>query len=310
MKGATGLPHVSSPLQLFTTDVAASMAGAVCGLLKTQLPIAVKTAVFGNGQMEVRFDEDVVCHSHVVLFQSFPDRVHDRLLEFLLALDLLRCKGAQQITAVLPYLPYSRSDRPAMRGGPVPSQFLGVLMTLAGMTRLVTLELHTPQLCGTFTCQVINIPFAPVVARYLVKAKVAETVVVSPDFGGAKRAESLAAALNVSVAIMRKHRHGEIRESIEILGDVENREIILIDDEFNSGQTSISAATRLKAAGAASVTLAVAHGMFTPSSRKNLQNSPIDKLIVSNSIPRSEHAPETVEYLDIWQEIAAALSLS
>ena len=136
-----------------------------------------------------------------------------------------------------------------------------------------------------------------------------DVVVVSPDFGGAKRAEQLAATLNCPVGIMRKHRHNKTTHSEDVLGDVSGRAVILIDDEINSGRTVFSAAARLKACGATSICLAVAHSLFTPEAAATWQNSSIDRIIVADSIGRREYLPAGVETVSISEEIASVMRL-
>jgi ribose-phosphate pyrophosphokinase len=236
--------------------------------------------------------------------------VHDRLFELFLAIDAVRARGARKVTIVLPYFPYSRSDRPNFEGGSVPFRMLAGLIETLQVDRVLTFELHTPQLAAAFSCPVVNVPFAPTLARHLCNSVGADAVVASPDFGGAKRAEQLAAAIARPFAVMRKHRHDrdDRRESIEILGDVAGRAVILIDDEINSGQTAFSAAFHLRQAGASGVTLAVAHALFTPWSRENRNRSGIDRMIVTDSVGRNDNFPDGVEILPIGADIAAALS--
>jgi phosphoribosylpyrophosphate synthetase len=130
-------------MQLITTEAAVPLAEKVAAVLKAPRPQILRTHVFDNGQMEIRGFIGSIANDDVVLFQVFPDQVHDRLFELLLALDLLQAHGPRHITGVLPYLPYSRSDRPGTRGGRVPVRLIASLLEQAGLTRLVTTELHT-----------------------------------------------------------------------------------------------------------------------------------------------------------------------
>ena len=196
-------------MQLITTEVASGLADAVAKRLDLSPPVVLRTERFSNGQFELRYSEKVKQNDDVVLFQVFPDGVHDRLIEFLLALDLVRSRGGKKITAVLPYLPYSRSDRPAINGGPVPMRLIASLIEGAGLARLITLELHSPQLCGLFDCAVSNMEFAPILARRLARSAPNNLTVLSPDLGGAKRAEKLAIALNCPFGMLRKRREGD-----------------------------------------------------------------------------------------------------
>jgi ribose-phosphate pyrophosphokinase len=290
-------------VQIVATDIAMPLASAVARELGACEPAALKTQTFSNGQIEVHVAS---AEAEVVLFQAFADRVHDRLFELLLALDFLRSGGAQWVTAVLPHLPYSRSDRPAATGGPVPARLLATLMEHAGLSRLITVEAHAPQIGGFFRCPVTNIEFAPVLARYLGNIVADDWTVVSPDLGGAKRAERLALSLKCPVAIMRKHREQNAWIGVDVLGDVAGRAVMLIDDEVNTGQTTLSAADLLRSRGARSVSLAVAHALFTCDAVTRLCASAFDRVIVSDSTG-SRILPEKVEIVSVAGEIAAAL---
>ena len=276
-------------------------------------PTVLTEQIFGNGQMAVSPGPGSrgTWGGDVAVVQTFPDSVHDRLFELFLAIDMVRAEGARTVTVVLPYFPYSRSDRPAFPGGPVPFRMLAGLIESLQVDRLVTFELHAPQLAAAFRCPVVNVPFAPVLARYLRNVSRTRTAVVSPDAGGAKRAEQLAEALDCPFVVMRKHRDDRLdrRQSIEIMGDVTNRTAILIDDEINSGQTAFSAAARLREAGAISVTLAAAHALFTASARNDMQHARVDRIIVTDSVGRGADLPEGVEILPIGEDMAAALRL-
>ncbi|MBW4421894.1 MAG: ribose-phosphate diphosphokinase [Myxacorys californica WJT36-NPBG1] len=290
-------------MQIVATETAMPLANAVVRELRGAAATKLQTQTFSNGQIEVRFTGS---HTDVVLFQVFADCVHDRLFELLLALDLLRAAGAQRLTAVLPHLPYSRSDRPAATGAPVPARLLASLMEHAGLSRLVTVEMHAPQISGFFRCPVTNIDFVPALARHLSDVPPENLVVVSPDLGGAKRAERLAIALRCPVAVLRKHRENDIRKGVEVLGEVAGRAALLIDDEVNTGQTLLSAADLLKSRGATSVCLAVAHALFTPDAVARLCTSSVERVIVSDSTG-SRIFPKNVEIVSIAGDIAACL---
>ncbi|AAM48300.1 MULTISPECIES: ribose-phosphate diphosphokinase [Rhizobium] len=298
----------ANDLRIAATETSAKFASTVHRALTRSGITILNTQVFSNGQMAVT-PRDGGLGGNVVVVQTFPDSVHDRLFELFLALGAVRARGPRTITAVLPYLPYSRSDRPAFDGGPVPVRILAGIIETLGIDRLITFELHVPQLCAAFACPVVNLQFAPALVRHLGSAAVDGDMVVSPDFGGAKRAEHLAALLGCPFAVMRKHRRDDddFRESVEILGDVAGRTIILIDDEINSGQTAFSAAAHLKAAGARKITLAAAHAIFTPSLNENWGRSQIDRIVVTDSVGRTDNFPDSVEVVSIGNEIAGAL---
>ena len=294
-------------MQIIATEIASGLADAVAKRLDLPPPVVLSTERFSNGQFELRCSENVKQNADVALFQVFPERVHDRLIELLLALDFVRSRGGKNITAVLPYLPYSRSDRPTMNGGPVPMRLIASLIEGAGLARLITLELHSPQLCGLFACAVSNLEVAPILARWLARSAPDNLTVLSPDFGGAKRAEKLAIALNCPFGVLRKRREGDSIHALELLGDVNGRAVVLIDDEINSGKTAYSAALRLKDCGAQSIALAAAHALFTPEAIALLETSPFNRIIVTDSTGLAGVAGKGFEVVPIAEDIAEAL---
>lgn len=291
---------------LVATGRAAPLARAVSTLLGTAL-LELRTRGFSNGQIEVDLP-DAMLHGEVALFQVFPDRVHDRIAELLFALDTLRARGAGRVTAVLPYLPYSRSDAPASVGGPVPARLFATLLECAGLDRLVTAELHAPQLRGLFRGPVVEIDTARIIAARLRADRPEGWVVVSPDLGGGKRAERLAGVLGAPVAVMRKRRHGEVKESYELLGDVAGRHAVLLDDEVNSGETLLSAAAVLRRRGAASVAAAATHALFAPGAEERLRAGGLDLLLVTDGTGHAASSGPPIEVLSLAPELAAALA--
>lgn len=266
---------------------------------------AIQTEMFSNGQIGTRLPV-ALTEADVVLFQAFADDVHRRLFELLLAIDLARAGGARRVTVVMPHLPYSRSDRPAVTGEPVAARMLAAIIEHIGISRLITVELHTPQISGFFRCPVTNIDFMQVLACYLDGDHATDWIVVSPDLGGAKRAERLAAAMKCPMALVLKHREHGVRRGVEVLGNVTGKAVLLVDDEINSGQTLISAAELLRSRGAKRISLAVAHALFTSDAADRLPTAGFDRVIVSDS-SGSGILPNNVEIVSIASEIAASL---
>jgi ribose-phosphate pyrophosphokinase len=293
-------------LTVVASACAAPLARAVSALLGTGL-LELRTRGFSNGQIEVDLPQAAL-DGDAALFQLFPDRVHDRITELLFALDTLRARGARRVTAVLPYLPYSRSDAPASPGGPVPARLFAALLECAGLDRLITAELHAPQLRGLFRAPVTEIDTSRLIAARLRATRPDGWVVVSPDLGGGKRAERLAAALAAPVAVMRKRRHGEVKESFELLGDVAGRHAVLLDDEINSGETLLSAAPILRRRGAASVTAAATHALFAPGAEERLRAGGLDLLLVTDGTGCATSPGPPIERLSLAPELAAALA--
>jgi ribose-phosphate pyrophosphokinase len=289
-------------MQIVATDIAMPLATAVARELGATELALLQTQLFSNGQIGVH---SMPTQAHVVLFQAFADDVHLRIFELLLALDFFRAAGSR-VTAVLPYLPYARSDRSQSPGGPVPARMVGSVIEHIGLSRLITVELHMPQVGGFFRCPVTNVSFLPALIRHFNDGAKSGWTVVSPDLGGAKRAEELAVALGCPMAVIRKHRNHNVRQGIDVLGEVAGRSVMLIDDEINSGQTLFSAAALLRSRGAGSINAVVAHALFTRDAVAGLSTSGFDRIIVSDSTsPRA--IPEGVEVVSIAQDIASTL---
>ncbi|NCJ07531.1 ribose-phosphate diphosphokinase [Synechococcales cyanobacterium C] len=293
---------------MLTTSSAVEIASRVATRLNLSAEVLV-THCFPNGQIEVvpprpRSGIDEIC-----LFQCFPDRVNDRLVELLLALQAISFLSPRQLTIVLPYLPYTRSDKPVSEGAFIPFTAIAHCLQQFGITRLVTAELHVPQLSAAFGFPVVEVDMMPIFAQHLHPVDGGATVVVSPDLGGAKRAERLATALGVPMAVMRKTRHGSVKESIEILGQVKHKCAILVDDEVNSGESLISAAQLALRAGATAAIAVVVHPLLTPEAIGRIEQSPLQHIFMSDSIPLISASTQTskMKVLSLAEVLAEVL---
>lgn len=291
---------------VLTTSTATEIAYRVASKLNVPIEVLV-THYFPNGQIEVVPPKSNTHVDEVCLFQSFPDRVNDRLIELLLALQAVRILKPRHLTIVLPYLPYTRSDKPVSTGALLPFSAIAHLIEQPCMTRLVTAELHVPQLAVAFRCPVVEIDTMPMFAQYLRQSDLGSVVVVSPDLGGAKRAERLAAELHVPVAVMRKIRHGNVKESIEILGQVKGKCAVIVDDEVNSGESLISAAKLTLSAGATSAIAVAVHPLFTLEAIHRIEQSPLQHVLVSDSVPLTSVATNKIEVLSLTEILAEML---
>lgn len=220
---------------------------------------------------------------------SFP--ANDTLMELLIMVDALRRASARRITAVIPYYGYARQDRKTSSRSPITAKLVANLITTAGAHRVLTLDLHAGQIQGFFDIPVDNLFVGPVFVRHVrdtlsVQGKLPEAItIVSPDVGGVVRARAMAKKLDAGLAIIdkRRERAGE-SEVMNIIGDVDGRHCIMLDDIVDSAGTLCNAAGALKAAGATSVTAYVSHGVLSGEAVKRVNQSPLEKLIITDSI--------------------------
>jgi len=220
---------------------------------------------------------------------SFP--TNDSLMELLISIDALRRASARRITAVIPYYGYARQDRKTGPRTPITSKLVANLITVAGANRVLTLDLHAGQIQGFFDIPVDNLYVAPVFVRHIrdslsVHGKLPENLtIISPDVGGVVRARALAKRLDADLAIIDKRREkaGE-SEVMNIIGEVDGRDCILIDDIVDSAGTLCNAAVALKEAGASSVSAYITHGVFSGKAVERIEASPMASLVVTDSI--------------------------
>ena len=260
--------------------------------------------VFVEIQENVR-GEDVF----VIQSTSFP--ANDNLMELLVAIDALRRGSARRITAVIPYFGYARQDRKSGPRTPISAKLVANMITTAGADRVLTMDLHAGQIQGFFDIPVDNLYAAPVLSKDMEKAcKGTDTVVISPDVGGVIRARSIAKRLNTDLAIIDKRRErAGVSEVMNIIGDVDGRMCILVDDIVDSAGTLCNAAVALKENGAASVSAYVTHGVLSGGAVARVTSSPMDALVITDSIMATEavRVSHNIKQLTIAPLIAEAI---
>ncbi len=232
--------------------------------------------------------KDNVRGADVFILQPTCAPVNDNLMELLIMIDALRRASANRITCVMPYFAYARSDKKDQPRVPITAKLVADLITVAGASRIATMDLHADQIQGFFNIPVDHLMSAPLFARYFKQQfKSEDLVVVSPDSGGANRARSFAERLECNLAIGDKRRTGNDDNAVlqNIIGDVDGKVAILFDDIIDTGGSMCKVAAAVKAKGAKKVIAACAHGVLSGKAIENLENSPIDKLYITNSIP-------------------------
>jgi ribose-phosphate pyrophosphokinase len=253
-----------------------------------KLPLTEATVKrFADDEIFVEIHENVRGED-VFVVQSTSAPANDNLMELLICIDALRRASAKRITAVLPYFGYARQDRKSGSRTPISAKLVANLITMAGADRVLAVDLHAGQIQGFFDIPTDNLYAAPVMAAdILSRGKVEDLMVVSPDVGGVVRARALAKRLaeNVPLAIVDKRRDKPgSSEVMNIIGDVSGRECILIDDIIDSGGTLCNAAAALMAAGAASVTAYLTHGVLSGIAAERVQNSALKELVITDTI--------------------------
>jgi len=233
--------------------------------------------------------EDVFC----IQSTSFP--ANDNLVELLVVIDALKRGSAKRITAVIPYYGYARQDRKSSPRSPISAKLVANLITKAGADRVLTVDLHAGQIQGFFDIPTDNLYASPVFIKDIKKRfKKNKIVIVSPDVGGVTRARAIAIALNVDLAIIdkRRERAGE-SEVMNIIGDVNKANCIIIDDIVDSAGTICNAAKALKSAGARNVSSYITHGVLSGAAVKKVKNSSIDRLVVTDTIKTTPEIRKT-----------------
>ncbi len=272
---------------------------------------------FADGEVTINIEESVR-GKKVFIVQSTASPVNESYMELLIMLDALKRAAASSITVVMPYYGYSRQDRKAKSRQPITAKLVADLIETAGANRVISIDLHASQIQGFFNIPIDNFVGMPTIANYfsnLVKDNVVnkdDLVIVSPDHGGAKRARDLADALNCPIAIIDKRRSVEKTNTVEvmgIIGNVENKVCIMIDDMIDTGGTIVKGADALIANGASKVYVSATHALFSGNAVENLSNSQIEKVIVTNTIELpQEKMFDKLEILSIGKVLSRGMA--
>jgi len=248
----------------------------------------------------------------VFVIQSTSYPANDNVMELLVTLDALRRGSARRITAVIPYYGYGRQDRKSGPRTPISAKLVANLITVAGADRVLTLDLHAGQIQGFFDIPLDNLYSAPEFTKDIERRfDHGNLLVVSPDIGGVFRARSIAKRLGGDLAIVDKRReHAGISEVMHVIGDVKDRQCILIDDIVDSAGTLCNAARALMEYGASSVSAYATHGVLSGAAVSRVAGSPIERLIITDSIPATEAVRDArnIEQISIAPLMAEAMS--
>ena len=271
-------------LKIFSGSSNPALAGDVCKYLGIPLGGA-KIGMFPDGEKVIRVEDDVRGRDCFVV-QSTCEPVDEHLVELLIFLDCLRRASASRITAVIPYFGYARQDRKDEGRVPITAKLVANMITTAGADRVLAIDLHAHQLQGFFDIPVDHLAGELVLNKYFRSLKIDNLTVVSPDVGNMKTASRYAAHLGGELAIVHKKRvSGSEVEAQEIIGEVRGRNILMCDDIIATAGTVCSAAALVKQRGAEKIYVGATHGVFAPQAFERLSKSPVDRVVVTDTIP-------------------------
>lgn len=287
------------------------LSGNVSNYLKEEIakfldikPIELEVSRFNDGEIKVQIKENIRGHDIFIIQSTIPPA--DNLMELLLLIDAAKRASAARITAVIPYFGYARQDRKDQPRVPISAKLVANLIERAGANRVLTIDLHSEQIQGFFDIPVDNIFPTPVFRRYITQLSAETHIVVSPDVGGVKRARAIAKKLgNLPLALIDKRRPApNVAEVVHIIGDVRNKRVVLVDDIIDTGNTLAKAAMALKDKGAINICAIATHGVFSKGAKDIIDKSPIEKVWVTNTLPKRENWPEKTVSLSIGELLA------
>jgi len=278
---------VATRLQIFSGNSNVPLVQEVCDNLHISLgEVTVKH--FSDGEISVDIGENVR-GMDVFVVQSTCTPANEYIMEMLIMLDALKRASAGRITLVIPYYAYARQDRKVSPRAPISAKLLADLITVAGANRVLTMDLHAGQIQGFFNIPVDNLYGSPVLYDYVKTTLSNDLVIVSPDAGGVERARAFAARLNAGLAIIDKRRPApNVSEVMHVIGDVKNKRAIIVDDMIDTGGTMVQAAEALARNGAQEVYACCTHAVLSGSAVEKINNSVIEEVIVTNTIPLSD----------------------
>jgi ribose-phosphate pyrophosphokinase len=285
-----------SNLKIFTLNSNPALAKEIAEIVGVDLGKSSVTR-FSDGEIQINIEESIRgCDVYIIQSTSGP--VNEHLMELLIMIDALKRASAKTINLVIPYYGYARQDRKARAREPITAKLVANLIETAGSTRVITLDLHAPQIQGFFDIPIDHLMGVPILGEYFLGKKLDDIVIVSPDHGGVTRARKLADKLKAPIAIIDKRRpRPNVVEVMNIVGNIEGKTAILIDDIIDTAGTITLAANALVENGAKEVYACCTHPVLSGPAIERIQNSKIKELVVTNSIalPEEKRIDKLVE---------------
>lgn len=273
-------------LSIFSGNAHPELALDICRYLEVPLG-ECEVFAFSNENIFVRICQNVR-ERDVFIIQPIASPVNTRLMELLIMIDAFRRASAGRITAVVPYFAYGRSDKKDQPRVPITARLVADLITTAGAHRVLTVDLHVPQIQGFFRIPVDELTAFPSIGDYFRGKDHNNLVVVAPDLARAKDARNVAAKLDAPLAIIEKRRAGnnQLAEALQVIGDVEGRQALIVDDEIDRGSTLSAAVGLLLENGATGVMAAAVHGFFSGPAIQRLKESPLEEVVITDTLPQ------------------------
>ena len=272
-------------LRIFTGNANPDLAREIAAYLGTTVGDSVVNR-FNNGEIQVMINESVRGKDIFIVQPTCGPIVNDNVMELLIMADAFKRASANHITAVIPYYGYARQDRKARGREPITAKLMADLLETAGITRVVTIDLHAAQIQGFFNIPFDHMPGGPLLAEYIKEKNLENMVVVSPDLGGVSRARGFAEILNAPMAIIDKRRpEPGVAEVMNLIGNVEGKNCILVDDMVDTAGSLTEGARALKKFGANEIYACCTHPILTDPALSRIAQSDITELVVTNTIP-------------------------
>lgn len=299
---------VFADYKIFACNSNMELANEISGIMGKPLG-KVTVTKFSDGEISVNIWE-TVRGLDVYIIQSTCSPVNDNLMELLIMIDAMKRASAGRINAVIPYYGYARQDRKAKARDPITAKLVADLIMAAGADRVLTMDLHANQIQGYFNIPVDHLLGMPIIAKYLKEQNVEDLVVVSPDHGSVTRARNLAQYLNCPIAIIDKRRPEPNKSEImNIIGNIEDKNCIIIDDMIDTAGTICNAANAIKDLGAKSVKAAATHPVLSGPAIQRLRDSAIEELVLLNTVPMPEEKKlDKMTFLSVAPLFAEAMT--
>ncbi len=298
---------MNARIKIFAGSSHPQLAQSICEHLDVPLSRS-ETIKFSNENLMVRIQENVR-ECDVFYIQTSAPPVNEAIIETLIAIDALKSASAARVTAVLPYLFYARSDKKDQPRISITARLMADLLQTAGADRVLTMDLHSPQIQGFFRIPVDQLVASPILCEHLIAGDLKDTVLVAGDVGEAKELGRFANVLHLPVAVVDKRRYGNDDHAVatNLIGDVDGMHAIIVDDEIATGGTIIEAANFLMARGAKSVRVCATHGVLSGPAIDRINNSKILSVIVTDTIPIREKKSSKLEVLSVAPLFAKAI---
>ena len=295
-------------IKIFCGNANPALAEEICRELTCD-PGRASTERFSDGEFNFQIEENVR-GGDVFIVQPTCPPTDSHLMELLVMLDAFRRSSAERVTAVIPYYGYGRSDKKDRPRVPISAKMVANLLTTAGADRILTIDLHAAQIQGFFDIPVDHLYAAPVMIKYYLQSPLPDLTVVAPDTGGAERARAYAKRLNAELALCDKRRErANVAEVMNVVGDVEGRSCLIVDDMCDTGGSLTKVAKALKEAGANRIHACFTHAVLSGRAAMHLEKSDIEKIVVTNTIPLNSKAAEmtNIKVLSIAPLLAKAI---